>query len=368
MTNISNSLSPAQLAALDAVKLWLDHNTATKPVFRLFGYAGTGKSTLAPHVAQLVNDEVIYLTYTGKAASVLRQKGCADAQTLHSAMYTPFNSQSGKMHYVLNKESNLKGAKLVLIDECSMVDDKLFGDLLTFGVPILAMGDPAQLPPVNGVGILGAAAPDVFLTEVHRQSSGNPILQLATHVRCGGSLSLGDSGGSRVVNEHELTEDDLLAVDQIIVGSNSKRRMMNDIMRALRGFAGDLPVLGDRLVCLRNHAGLGIANGEIFTVVGAPVVTGDDATFEISSDDPTEQPFKVTIAVSQFLSGEASSSRGPRQKPEFDFGYALTCHKAQGSQWRNILVIDESHCFGSSAALWLYTAITRAQDTVTIAM
>lgn len=356
-----------QTKALDNVRHWLEIESPSKQIFRLFGYAGTGKSTLAEYVAQLVQGPVLYLTYTGKAAAVLRQKGCDEAQTLHSAMYRPIVSSSGKLHYTFNKESPISTAGLVVLDECSMISDELLNDLRRFKKPILAMGDPAQLPPVNGEGVLASVAPDFLLTEVHRQAAGNPILQLATQVRNGGSLALGSYGSSRVMTDCQLTAEDILGADQIIVGTNRKRHDFNTLVRQLRGFVDDLPAQGERLVCLKNHTRLGISNGEIFTVLTKPVVNGDDAIFKVASEIEPDAGFEVTISVSQFVKREPPTASGLKQKPDFDFGYALTCHKAQGSQWRNVLVIDESHCSRENANRWLYTAITRAEKTVTIA-
>ena len=203
---------------------------------------------------------------------------------------------------------------------------------------------------------------------IHRQAADNPILQLATLVRHGGNLLPGSYGNSRVTTESQLTADDILAADQIIVGTNRNRHNYNTLVRQLRGFVDDLPCRGERLVCLKNHSHLGISNGEIFTVLTMPVVSGDDATFKIAPELEPDAGFEVTISISCFLKGELSTATGAKQKPDFDFGYALTCHKAQGSQWENVLVIDESYCSQENAKLWLYTAITRAQETVTIAM
>ncbi|MGJ8605369.1 MAG: ATP-dependent DNA helicase [Marivita sp.] len=368
MTHIFNALSPAQINALAAVKHWLEHDTATKPIFTLFGYAGTGKSTLAAHVAELLNGNVVFLTYTGKAASVLRQKGCDTAQTLHSALYRPIDDETQGLRFVRNDASDIVGSALVVIDECSMVDDVLLRDLRSFGVPILAMGDPGQLPPVKGVGVLRSVTPDVFLTEIHRQAAGNPVLQLADMARRGAPLSLGQYGSSRVISQGDLTMETLLEADQIIVGTNDLRHQVNASVRERLGRSGDMPVDGDRLVCLKNHGDLGISNGELFVACGTPVVQGDTATFHIRPEDGMDQPFEVTISISQFLSGKTSSEGARKQKPQFDFGYAITCHKAQGSQWNNVLVIDQSVIMRENANAWLYTAITRAANSVIVAI
>ena len=82
--------TPHQDAALKAVAAWLKArpgSRGTPQVFRLFGYAGTGKTTLARHLAEGVDGRVVFGAFTGKAALVMRRKGCADASTIHSMIY-----------------------------------------------------------------------------------------------------------------------------------------------------------------------------------------------------------------------------------------------------------------------------------------
>src|SRR5688572_1511980 len=184
-------LSPQQDAALLAVSRWL--KTGRPQVFRLFGYAGTGKTTLARRIADDAGGEVLFAAFTGKAAQVMRNKGCRNARTIHSLIYRPRGEkpekETGELQpaFALNRTSEVRKAKLVIIDECSMVDEKLGRDLLSFGTPILVLGDPGQLPPVKagegGGGYFTEAEPDVMLTEIHRQARENPIIALAQTVR-----------------------------------------------------------------------------------------------------------------------------------------------------------------------------------------
>src|SRR5688500_11043036 len=188
------NLSPQQDAALLAVSRWM--KSCRPPVFRLFGYAGTGKTTLARKIAENVEGDVLFAAFTGKAAQVMRNKGCPGARTIHSLIYRPRGEkpekETGELQpaFALNRTSEVRKAKLVVIDECSMVDQKLGLDLLSFGTPILVLGDPGQLPPVKngegGGGFFTERAPDVMLTEVHRQAMDNPIIALAGKVREGG--------------------------------------------------------------------------------------------------------------------------------------------------------------------------------------
>ena len=158
-------------------------------MFRLFGYAGVGKTTLARHVAEHAAGEALFAAFTGKAALVLRSKGCDGASTIHSLIYTRRRGQERRRRrFTLNKDGLASKASLIVIDECSMVDEELGRDLLSFGKPILVLGDPAQLPPVKGGGFFTESEPDVMLTEIHRQAADNPIIRLSQIIRTGGEV------------------------------------------------------------------------------------------------------------------------------------------------------------------------------------
>ena len=216
--------SPQQEEALSRVAAWLKEGTPQ--LFRLFGYAGTGKTTLARHVAEAVEGEVAFAAFTGKAASVLRQKGCHDASTIHSLIYRTRESDEGGPLFALNRSGPASQADLIVIDECSMVDEELGRDLLSFGKPVLVLGDPAQLPPVKGGGFFTDAEPDVMLTEVHRQARDNPIIRLSMTIRDGGRLPLGRHGESRVLSRREIDAAEVTRADQVLVGLNRTRRAL----------------------------------------------------------------------------------------------------------------------------------------------
>ncbi|MBV8428237.1 MAG: AAA family ATPase, partial [Hyphomicrobiales bacterium] len=183
--------SPHQEAALKAVSAWLDakrKGQGAPPIFRLFGYAGTGKTTLARHLAQNVSGKVLFAAFTGKAALMMRSKGCSGASTIHSLIYRARESGEERPNFELWDDSPAAEAKLIVIDECSMVDAELGRDLLSFGVPLLVLGDPAQLPPIQGGGFFTDARPDAMLTEVHRQAQDDPIVRLSMEVREGRRL------------------------------------------------------------------------------------------------------------------------------------------------------------------------------------
>lgn len=231
--------SPQQNAALRAVTKW---QRSRDQVFRLFGYAGTGKTELARHLAEGVDGDVLFAAFTGKAAHVMRERGCVDASTIHNLIYRLIDSEDGPPQFRLNADSCARRASLIVIDECSMVNEAIARDLLSFGVKVLAIGDPFQLPPINGGGYFTEAEPDAMLTEVHRQARDNPIIRMATIVRNGGQIAGGDYGNSRVIPKSALGAGEFdrvrLAADQVLVGRNATRRANNSSMRELRGFHG----------------------------------------------------------------------------------------------------------------------------------
>ncbi len=422
--------SPQQDAALLAVARWLADPEAPQ-VFRLFGFAGTGKTTLARHFGQGVDGIVLYGAFTGKAAYVLRQKGCPDASTIHSMIYNSKELSRSKLRdlertlvelraeltveigaqpemelddegfrprtteelvenhprvmdlvgkvkrerealsrpmFTLDTESVVKDAKLVIIDEVSMVDGRMGEDLESFGTKILVLGDPAQLPPVMGNGFFTAegVVPDVMLTDIHRQAEGNPIIAMATQVRNQEVLAVGSYGDSLVAEKIDIGEEHARAADQILVGRNKTRHASNRRMRALYGRMDVLPVADDKLVCLRNNHERGLLNGAIWFVNDVGLVDTDRIFMTLRGEDD-ETPLEVEAHTHHFQGQGADLPWWERKEAEeFDYGYALTVHKSQGSQWDDVLLFDESYCFRADKWRWLYTGITRAAERIVV--
>ena len=214
------NFSPQQDVALRAVADWLKARPGqggTPPLFRLFGYAGTGKTTLAKHIAEGAHGKVLFAAFTGKAALVMRRKGCAGASTIHSLIYKPLESETETPTFELWEEAPAAEAALIVIDECSMVDAELGRDLMSFGVPLLVLGDPAQLPPIQGGGFFTEAEPDAMLTEVHRQAQDDPIVRLSMDVRAGARLVPGEYGASQVVRRDALDPQRVLDAERSLL-------------------------------------------------------------------------------------------------------------------------------------------------------
>ncbi len=403
--------TPEQDNALVRVATWLREKS--KPFFYLAGFAGTGKTTLAKYLAQDVGGDVLFGAFTGKAAYVLQNKGCPNATTIHKLLYQPkekskarlreleekmdvlvkaltekkLTEQQIKEHddvkklqheidcehsslkrplFGINEESPIKDATLLVIDECSMVDARMADDLLSFNVPILVLGDPFQLPPVGGEGFFTRGKPDMLLTDIQRQAKDNPILRLAHDVREGRGLKYGQYGESKVICRDQISTADVLAHDQVLVGTNKSRRNYNFRQRQLRGFTDVMPMAGEKLICLRNNGESGLLNGSMWRV--STTIQLDEDSVELDMNAIDGDGVIVTTAHSQYFKGEEPKYWEIREKDCFDYGYNITVHKSQGSQWDGVYLFDESRCFRQDAAKWLYTGITRAAQRVTVVM
>jgi exodeoxyribonuclease-5 len=376
--------SPQQVKALAAIDRWLNDPDRARPWFYLGGYAGTGKTTMAIEIARRAGGKVVYGAFTGKAAAVMRQKGCTDADTIDHLIYQPkLKTTCARAQPCANPDAcgssgsrcrwrrerfvgrelrpdALAKVRLVIIDECSMVDEEMARDLLSFGVPILVLGDPAQLPPIYGRGYFTNGEPDVMLTEVHRQAFGSPIIDLASRVRRGKPCMRGRYGDSAVVTDMWIPE--MLEHDQIIVGTNALHHALNEECRQHLGFNSALPEPGEKVLCLKNNRRLGLRNGTLWTVVA---VKGENRGFvDLVVQDDEGEEVEVSAPVDGFMLPDGNGAELPGQP--FAFGYCITAHKAQGSQWDSVCVVDESRSFRSQRWRWLYTAITRAAKRVTV--
>jgi exodeoxyribonuclease-5 len=372
--------SNQQLEALADIEAW--YWDSDRQCYLLVGYAGTGKTTLAREAAHRLKVSTAFATYTGKAAFVMRQKGCADADTIDALIYKPHIQYSclrdprcndppcnqARCRYLrekfvgreINEDSTIADARLVIIDEVSMVNALMGKDLLSFNRKVLTLGDNFQLPPIEGAGFFTNRAADFELTEVRRQAFDSPIIRLATRVRMGKPLKVGRYGDSRVVTE--ISSDRMLEHEQIIVGTHVTRCDLNGKIRREYGFRGDAPEPGEKLLCLKNDRRLGLRNGTLWKVL---TVRSDAKGFlDMTVVDDDGNVVDVVAPIDTFSATDGSGGDLPGNP--FTFGYVITAHKAQGSQWDSVCVVNEGEWFREHRFRWLYTALTRAAQKVTV--
>ena len=283
-------------------------------------------------------------------------------------IYRARESEEETPSFDLWHDSPAAKARLIVIDECSMVDAELGRDLLSFGAPVLVLGDPAQLPPIQGGGFFTDQSPDAMLTEVHRQALGDPIVQLSMEVRAGRPLAPIRHDLTEVVRRGDFDPARALETNQILVGRNVTRRAYNARLRERRGLDGTLPVAGDKLVCLRNNRRKGLFNGGLWVVKKRGVRKSGVLSLRLMPEDEVRhRALAVSVRPECFTGGIEQMEWMIRKRyEEFDYGYVLTVHKAQGSQWDDVVLFDESFAFPETRERWLYTGITRAVRRLTV--
>lgn len=351
----------------------------------LGGYAGTGKTTLISILRDKIKKKhkkvrVAFVSYTGKASRVLRNKLEENKTvingdfvgTVHSLIYSPVIND--KEEIVGWKKKEVVEQELIIIDEASMVSASIWNDLLSFNKLIIAVGDHGQLPPIEGSFNL-MEKPILHLREIHRQAKNNPIIKLSILAREEGRIPIGvfgkgikklDGRQAWVTNEIEEELKNYNFDSMVLCGYNNTRVKLNKVIRSGLGFENKEVGVGDKVICLRNNHSVGIFNGMLGTVESISSKNEDWWEADIAMDDDVY--YSGLIAKEQF--GKTSGvnfgeKRGRYMKGDlFDFGYALTVHKAQGSQSRKVILFEErfSKMDDEAWRRWLYTAITRAEE------
>ena len=416
--NMKTILTPDQERAKNLIAEW--YLNSDDLFFVLSGYAGTGKTFLINHVVKdvlklKVGEEAVFISPTGKAASILVKKG-TPAGTVHSLIYMRDEEdfevnedgeiiESEHLSFIKREKIDEK-IKLIVVDEASMVAADVLRDLLSFNVKCLFSGDGAQLPPVNGICPLMQLV-DYTMTEIVRQAADNPIIRIATLAREGKPIPYGNYDDKVcVISRNSLKGEErkrvFLKADQIICGRNRTRTMLNQEIRGYKGIDEEqlLPIDGEKLICTLNDWGKPLDEKEKFFLVNGIIGTAKDvhegydkiATMEFTADF-MQTGIKTAFDSGVFEDGKYAHGYGQRAVTlsdgsvvheddyarmfrkkavsdevisRFEFAYAITCHKAQGSEFDFVIVFDESWAFGDERHKWLYTAITRAKEKLLI--
>ena len=380
------------------LKIAIERYNNHEPYTVIAGYAGVGKSTLIRFIIAELNlprECVAYIAYTGKAAQVLRNKGCPNAMTAHRLLYKSHPREDGTFIHI--PKETLAPYKLIVVDEISMLPKKMWEQLLYYHVHIIALGDPGQLPPVAAENNGALEHPHVFLDEVMRQAAESEIIQLTMDIRAGNPLNYKLGNEVRIVSREELLKPGFLFWgDQIICGKNDTRRYINNRMRESYWkdqFRAE-PIVGDKLICLRNDWEIinetsdALVNGLTGTLAsiryatsGAEINPWMERTPIIDFQPDTEGTaafYGIEADYKLLMTGETTVTRGYNSNwkkipkayhpHEFDYGYAITCHKSQGSEFDKVIVLEEFLKSESRAdhARWLYTAATRAAQKLII--
>lgn len=376
----SLELTDEQMKIQNAILAFVS-NPGSKPYITVGGYAGTGKTTVVAETRKLLQvDAVAFCAFTGKAGYVLKQKltaaGIAQAAdyvgTVHGLIYERVESEEwyGRRRKLIFRRRRTIPYNLIILDEASMMNEQLFTDLLSFGIPIVAVGDHGQLPPVQGRFNL-MESPEYRLETIHRQVADHPILKIASMARRYGVIPVGAHGDgvTKVLGSSCLKGMDL-ASWLVLCGKNVTRVKMN---KAIRGKTDGMPIAGDKVICLRNNRSEGIFNGMI-GVLAEPLRPPTD---EDDYEDPDALMGVVdfdlfrwsgAIHMPQFNEERTTSAYDPSMGALFDFANCITVHKSQGSEADSVVVIEEK--FGPPDpflyARWLYTAVTRARKNLLI--
>lgn len=387
------ALTNSQEIAYQRIMSW--YRNKESDVFKLGGPAGSGKSYLISLVADAIGvDNCLLITPTGKAANNLI-KASLPAHTIHSQIYhvRSDNGDEGGIDFETVGESEFKNLsamleqsatkgytfgseeahfclkdeldsryQLIIIDEGSMVGGNLLSDVLSFGIPTLLVGDPNQLPPVNDSTVFKKC--DYYLTEIVRQAQGSPVIYLSQEV-LQGRLAAG-CYGTCMVRRGPVSDDELRYADIVLTDTNVSRTNLNSRMRRMsldfRSQAKPLSV-GDRIICRTNTSitsseGFSLTNGAQGTIKKIKHTNSNCSLIDLVMSTPDLGDFSFIGTTRPELFPATV------RPPKIEYGYALTVHLSQGSEWANV-IYQQSSAMRKSA---MYTAITRAKESVLIAL
>lgn len=367
------------------LKIAVERYKNREPYTVIAGYAGTGKSTLVSHIVDALDIspyDVCYVAYTGKASLVLKEKGCENSMTAHKLLYHSKEKPDGTFEHKPRKYLEC-GYKLIVVDEVSMIPIDMWELLLSHGVHVIALGDPGQLPPIDGESEL-LAHPHVFLDEVVRQAQDSEIIRLSMDIRNGVPLKPYKGNEVIIISKKQLNDFYFSGADQIIAAKNVTRNDINWKCRKIK-FGNDVPnypITGEKAICLKNY-------WNVLSECGDPLINGMigelsnikfshnvfkygdmmDASFTIGNNNKFHNLFmdyKLFSESKQTINSDNwIEFRGMAKPMLFDYAYCITCHKSQGSEFDKVLVFNE-YMKGTDWKRWMYTAATRAKKKLII--
>jgi exodeoxyribonuclease-5 len=405
-------LTGEQQSAIDGIKRDLENG---KSFITLGGFAGTGKTTVLTELRRHINPKkrVAFASFTGKSASVLRDKIMMSGSkfksdyvgTIHGLMYRPIiikkfsESKNEYIETVTFKKLDEIEEDILLIDEASMIGSKIFDDMIDFNVQIVACGDSFQLPPVADTNTEPVLLnPDYQLEEVHRTAQGSPLIKLAHAIRTKQYLPIAPykdeyihiqsyfSGGREFLEDIEYGSETVT-----LCFTNAVRQSINFGYRNKKEFKDGIILYPyEQIVCLTNNPTLGMMNGERFTVEFlSPPYDQDTVSVTVERQDGNYQEAFVHNTGKKFGKKNIVSKYNSKHKNggpinvkkdnvdpmviDADYGYAMTVHKSQGSEFNNVCLVDSRIFKGISTSKgnndylrWLYTGVTRSSDKLTI--
>ena len=355
-----------QKKAIVKIQAWF-RKTNSDSFFTMGGYAGTGKSFIIPYIIEalgLDDDQVAIAAFTGKASLVLQRKRL-NATTIHRLMYYPEvkKNKDNKEEVVWRKKHKIDdNIKLIIIDEASMVSENIHYDLLSYRKKILYIGDCFQLPPVNSTfSLMDEKKINHKLNQICRQAEGNSIIQISHNIRNNIHVPIGDYGNVKKININNMSYKDLLYYDQIICGTNKNRVLINNIIRKLKGY-NDLLHKGEKLIVVSNNYNIGVINGQQIYVENFKLNKHNiSVTYRDDYESTTSMAEMSYLNIRENHKEDIKSNK----KIYADYGYCITAHKGQGSEWPKVAVYDDGFGFDDEIRRrWAYTAITRGKEEV----
>lgn len=337
--------------ALNAIKIG-------RKFYKIGGYAGTGKSTIAIHIAQQSGLTFRGTCYMGKSASQLRIKGIKNSETLHRTMYD-WDEASERFY----KKKSIE-CDLLILDEGSTVPGDLWSDAQSFKAFIVVLGDPAQLEPINADDAKLMHTPDILLEKIHRYEGS--IAYFANQVRMTGNIPRMNNEEVSVKSKNSFMIDLKKELPSVVLcGFNKTRVAVNVQVRLLKGFKKKINV-GEQLIGLKNNREVGIFNGQMLDVLDV-LAERQDRKFGIYTEARVQMDDGV-IRMMKLWHGhlDVINPLDWRKLPEklatVDYGYSTTVHKYQGSEAEDVMFIDEQATELWDATRHRYTTITRAQE------